>query len=93
MGYYIRQPYTLTTTTTDEVIDETIVGAFEALEGASPDPLFDVTYNQDGTIPITVKHIIALQEGILRATSVSITPEEALDALFQYNAETLDDSL
>ena len=93
MGYYIKHPYKLTTNTTDDAIDETIIGAFEALEGAGVDPLFNVSYNEDGTIPITVNNIIELQQGIKRATDVSITLKEALDALFQYNEETLDGSL
>ena len=94
MGYYIIGSQQ---DTPDDLTPETFKQAMlileELVEQSAGRPLLDVEYAPDGTIPITVDNIVALQEGIMQATNIAITPEEALDALFQYNEETLNDSL
>ena len=78
----------------ETISEETFKKAMEIItDMVEQPPMFKVTYNEDGTIPITVENVYALKDGIYHATSVEITPEEALDALFQYNEEILDEQL
>ena len=72
---------------------EAIAGVTDITDMSVLKTLFDIDYDIDGTIPITIKNVYKIVNGMFELVGVKIPPEDALECLMTYNSTLRDEQL
>lgn len=87
MGYYFNRGWA------PGADIETIAGVPDLGDMAVLKTLFNIDYEADGTIAITIKNVYKIVNGMFELVGVKIEPEDALECLMVFNEDVRDGQL
>ena len=86
MGYYINKGWELSPPPVETIEEEDL--SMSVLK-----KLFDISYEEDGTILITVDNVYKIVNGMFNMMGVVIDPADALECIMTFNEDVRDGQL